>query len=142
MHPYLHNCTPPPTFTTVPPLPSQLYPPYLHNCTPPTFTTVPPPTFTTVPHHLHNYLYPPPPQVYMRPLKELSLGPSPILSKQQVATLFGPIEQILSAQELFYSALTSRTLAWNTEQKIGDVFLSSISVTLLSYQCFVFPVTI
>ena len=65
----------------------------------------------------------------MRPLKELSLGPSPILSKQQVATLFGPIEQILSAQELFYSALTSRTLAWNTEQKIGDVFLSSVSVT-------------
>ncbi len=64
----------------------------------------------------------------MRPMKELSLGPSPILSKQQVATLFGPIEQILSAQELFYSALTSRTLAWNTEQKIGDVFLSSVSV--------------
>ncbi len=76
----------------------------------------------------------------MRPLKELSLGPSPILSKQQVATLFGPIEQILSAQELFYSALTSRTLAWNMEQKIGDVFLSSVSCSCMVVSIiFVFP---
>lgn len=67
----------------------------------------------------------------MRPLKELSLGPNPILSQQQVETLFGPIEDILAGQELFYSALTSRTLAWSSEQKIGDVFLSSVSMLSL-----------
>ena len=63
----------------------------------------------------------------MSPLREIAEGPNPILDFDNVQTLFGPIEDIVRHHELFYSALTSRTLDWTSEQRIGDIFMSSVS---------------
>lgn len=63
----------------------------------------------------------------MKPLDELAQGPSSILDRELVKTLFGPIADIANHHELFYSALLSRTLDWHIQQKIGDIFMSSVS---------------
>ncbi len=66
----------------------------------------------------------------MVPLRELAQSSAPILSMEEVNCLFGTIEEILKFQEMFYSAITVRTLDWKPDQKIGDV-LSSVSQTLV-----------
>ena len=63
----------------------------------------------------------------MKPLEELAKGPNSILYLEQVKTLFGPVADIANHHELFYSALLSRTLDWHIQQKIGDIFMSSVS---------------
>lgn len=63
----------------------------------------------------------------MKPLRELAQCSTPILDKEQVQLLFGSIADIAHHHELFYSALLSRTLDWNAQQKIGDIFMSSVS---------------
>ena len=67
-------------------------------------------------------------QIYMKPLLELAQSSAPILDSDTVNKLFGPITDISHHHELFYSALLSRTLNWNTQQKIGDIFMSSVSL--------------
>ena len=42
--------------------------------------------------------------------------------------IFGPVEEILQCHELFYAALTARTMTWTVEQRVGDIFPSSVSV--------------
>lgn len=66
-------------------------------------------------------------QIYMKPLEELARGSNSILDREQVKTLFGPVADIAHHHELFYSALLSRTLDWHIQQKIGDIFMSSVS---------------
>ena len=34
--------------------------------------------------------------------------------------------QVISHHELFYSALTSRTMEWTTTQRVGDIFMSTV----------------
>lgn len=63
----------------------------------------------------------------MKPLEELARGSNSILDREQVKTLFGPVADIAHHHELFYSALLSRTLDWHIQQKIGDIFMSSVS---------------
>ena len=62
----------------------------------------------------------------MKPLEELARGSNSILDREQVKTLFGPVADIAHHHELFYSALLSRTLDWHIQQKIGDIFMSSV----------------
>ena len=64
----------------------------------------------------------------MNPLTELAQGPNPILDSDQVEHLFGLITQVLRHHELFYMALTTRTMAWTATEKIGDIFLSSFNL--------------
>ena len=54
----------------------------------------------------------------MMPLTELAQGPIPILDSDQVEHLFGPITQVLCHHELFYMALTTKTMAWTATVKI------------------------
>ena len=70
-------------------------------------------------------------QVYKKPLEKLAEGSTPILDREQVKTLFGTVEDIVHHHELFYSALLSRTLDWHIQQKIGDIFMSSVSIVTL-----------
>ena len=67
------------------------------------------------------------PQIYMNPLRELAQSSAPILDSEQINTLFGTVADIAHHHELFYSALLSRTLDWHVKQKIGDIFMSSVS---------------
>ena len=66
-------------------------------------------------------------QVYMVPLREASETPEPILDTQEISTLFGPVEGIISCHELFYLALSSKASEWAEGNTIGDCVLSSVS---------------
>ena len=46
----------------------------------------------------------------MNPLMEKLEGPVPvpILSLEEIETVFGPVNRIIKFQEIFYSAITSR----------------------------------
>ena len=79
----------------------------------------------------------------MKPLIEMAEGPVPILSKEQISSLFGPLPKLLVYHELFYTALTSRTMEWSPVQRVGDIFMSTVSgwghmiTSLLHHRCFV-----
>jgi len=44
----------------------------------------------------------------MTPLRDIAEGPAPILPMEEVETIFGPVNEILQFQEVFYSAVTAR----------------------------------
>ncbi|CAI8009581.1 Rho guanine nucleotide exchange factor 10 [Geodia barretti] len=60
-------------------------------------------------------------QVYMKPLLEMS---SPPIDKEQVKTLFGPIGDLMAHHELFYTALTQKSMDWGPKQLVGSVFMT------------------
>lgn len=63
------------------------------------------------------------PQIYYKPLRESSLSPDPIISKDELATLFSNLEIILSLNEVMCDEIRGRLAAWSVQQKIGDVLL-------------------
>lgn len=44
----------------------------------------------------------------MTSLLDQAEGPAPVLSVEEIETIFGPISKIMVFQEIFYSAITSR----------------------------------
>ena len=71
----------------------------------------------------------PHPQAYKEPLLAATRDSSTlILEVETVEKIFGPVEEILQCHELFYAALTARTMIWTVEQRVGDIFPSSVSV--------------
>ena len=60
-------------------------------------------------------------QIYMQPLQKMS---SPPIDREQVQTLFGPLAEVMTHHELFYTALTARTMEWGRKQTIGSVFMT------------------
>jgi len=68
----------------------------------------------------------------MVPLREAGDTPEPILDVQEINTLFGPVEGIISCHELFYLALSSKASEWAEGNTIGDCVLSSVSAAIYS----------
>ena len=60
-------------------------------------------------------------QVYMKPLLGMS---NPPIDREQVKILFGPIRELMTHHELFYTALTQRTMDWGPKQTVGNVFMT------------------
>lgn len=73
---------------------------------------------------------------YKRPLEESN---PPILSSNKVSTLFHRIPEILQCHTLFRIALSEAIRNWDSEEKIGDVFVASFSkaVVLEIYSDFI-----
>ena len=63
------------------------------------------------------------------PLSSPPLLPLPLFFLHLL--LFPSPSQIVRHHELFYMALTTRTMAWTATEKIGDIFLSSVSVVFI-----------
>ena len=57
----------------------------------------------------------------MKPLQEIA---NPPIDKEQVKILFGPIQDLMAHHELFYTALTQRTMDWGPKQTVGNVFMT------------------
>lgn len=65
---------------------------------------------------------------YKKPLEENS---PPILSSSKIATLFHRLPEILQCHTLFRIALAECIRNWDTEEKIGDVFVASFSKAIV-----------
>ena len=46
----------------------------------------------------------------MTPLLDMAEGPAPIISLDEIETIFGVVGKIFSFQEMFYLAVTSRSV--------------------------------
>ena len=55
---------------------------------------------------------------------------NPILDKEQIQFLFGPIKLIQDNHELFYAAISEETKDWSPSKEIGGVFLASVRASL------------
>ena len=61
----------------------------------------------------------------MKSLREMA---SPPIDREQIKILFGPIEELMAHHELFYAALTQRTMEWGPQQTIGNIFMTVCSL--------------
>ena len=60
---------------------------------------------------------------------------SPPIDRDQVRILFGPMVEVMTHHELFYTGLTTRTMDWGPKQTIGNIFMtvSTLLTHLFSY---------
>ncbi|KAL3268866.1 hypothetical protein HHI36_007955 [Cryptolaemus montrouzieri] len=65
---------------------------------------------------------------YKKPLEESN---PPILSNSKITTLFHRLPEILQCHTLFRIALAECIRNWDTEEKIGDVFVASFSKAIV-----------
>ena len=68
----------------------------------------------------------------MKPLLAMS---SPPIDKEQVKTLFGPIGDLMAHHELFYTALTQKSMNWGPKQLVGSVFMTVSSLVGIWCAC-------
>lgn len=66
-------------------------------------------------------------QMYKKPLMQKLNEGNPILDRDQLNKLFGPIKMIQGHHELFYAAISEETKDWSPTREIGGVFLASVS---------------
>lgn len=72
-------------------------------------------------------------QEYHRPLMEADPR---ILSPRKIRPIFYRIREITQCHSMFQIALGSRVAEWDSSEKIGDLFVASVSVHVLSlYVC-------
>lgn len=63
-------------------------------------------------------------QEYQEPL----LGPhSSVLSHRKVRQIFYRVQDIQQCHQMFQMALASRVSEWDSSEKIGDLFVASVS---------------
>eukprot|EP00698_Gefionella_okellyi_P013370 TRINITY_DN3655_c0_g1_i1.p1 TRINITY_DN3655_c0_g1~~TRINITY_DN3655_c0_g1_i1.p1 ORF type:complete len:658 (-),score=118.49 TRINITY_DN3655_c0_g1_i1:4456-6429(-) len=62
-------------------------------------------------------------KVYYKPLRESSLTPDPLISKEDVSVIFSNIETIVGVNEVLCSEIAERVAKWHSLQVIGDIFL-------------------
>lgn len=64
-------------------------------------------------------------QDYHRPLMEADPR---ILSSRKIRPIFYRVREITQCHSLFHIALASRVAEWDTSEKIGDLFVASVSL--------------
>lgn len=73
------------------------------------------------------YFLPQSHQEYHRPLME---DDPRILSPRKIRPIFHRIREITQCHSMFQIALASRVAEWDSSEKIGDLFVASVSVHL------------
>lgn len=63
--------------------------------------------------------------------KNLEESTPPILSQSKIATLFHKLPEILQCHNLFRVALGGCVKKWDTEEKLGDIFVASFSKAIV-----------
>jgi hypothetical protein len=73
---------------------------------------------------------------YVNPLRSVASSMSPILTHDELNKIFSNVEGILSLSEELLNSLKERLKNWNTQQRIGDVFLKLVSFfKIYSHYC-------
>lgn len=67
------------------------------------------------------------PQEYQRPLMEAEPR---ILSVRKIRPIFFRLREITQCHSMFHIALASRVAEWDTSEKIGDLFVASVSMKI------------
>lgn len=73
-------------------------------------------------------------QEYHRPLMEADPR---ILSPRKIRPIFYRIREITQCHSMFQIALASRVAEWDSSEKIGDLFVASVSVRACACFCYI-----
>ncbi|XP_042335491.1 LOW QUALITY PROTEIN: breakpoint cluster region protein [Sceloporus undulatus] len=72
----------------------------------------------------------------MKPLKAASTTSQPVLTSQQIETIFFKVPELYEIHKDFYDALLPRVQRWNHQQRVGDLF-QKLASQLGVYRAFV-----
>uniref|UniRef100_A0A452FCB4 BCR activator of RhoGEF and GTPase n=1 Tax=Capra hircus TaxID=9925 RepID=A0A452FCB4_CAPHI len=77
-----------------------------------------------------------PPQPPMKPLKAAATTSQPVLTSQQVETIFFKVPELYEIHKDFYDGLLPRVQQWGHQQRVGDLF-QKLASQLGVYRAFV-----
>lgn len=77
----------------------------------------------------------------MKPLKAAATTSQPVLSIQQIETIFFKVPELYEIHKEFYDSLLPRVQQWSHHQRVGDLFQKQVSHFASSWIWFWFKVT-
>lgn len=63
----------------------------------------------------------------MKPLKAAATTSQPVLSSQQIETIFFKVPELYEIHKEFYDGLFPRVQQWSHQQRVGDLFQKLVS---------------
>lgn len=66
----------------------------------------------------------------MKPLKAAATTSQPVLTSQQIETIFFKVPELYEIHKEFYDGLLPRVQQWSHQQRVGDLFQKLVSLTL------------
>ena len=64
----------------------------------------------------------------MKPLRAAATTSQPVLTLQQIETIFFKVPELHDIHKDFYSSLLPRVQQWSQQQRVGDLFQKLVSV--------------
>lgn len=65
----------------------------------------------------------------MKPLKAAATTSQPVLTSQQIETIFFKVPELYEIHKEFYDGLFPRVQQWSHQQRVGDLFQKLVSVS-------------
>lgn len=65
----------------------------------------------------------------MKPLKAAATTSQPVLTSQQIETIFFKVPELYEIHKEFYDGLFPRVQQWSHQQRVGDLFQKLVSDT-------------
>lgn len=63
----------------------------------------------------------------MKPLKAAATTSQPVLTSQQIETIFFKVPELYEIHKEFYDGLSPRVQQWSHQQRVGDLFQKLVS---------------
>ena len=63
----------------------------------------------------------------MKPLKAAATTSQPVLTSQQIETIFFKVPELYEIHKEFYDGLFPRVQQWSHQQRVGDLFQKLVS---------------
>lgn len=63
----------------------------------------------------------------MKPLKAAATTSQPVLTSQQIETIFFKVPELYEIHKEFYDGLLPRLQQWSRQQRVGDLFQKLVS---------------
>lgn len=63
----------------------------------------------------------------MKPLKAAATTSQPVLTVQQIETIFFKVPELYEIHKEFYDSLLPRVQQWSHHQRVGDLFQKQVS---------------
>lgn len=70
----------------------------------------------------------------MKPLRAAATTSQPVLSLQQIETIFFKVPELHEIHKDFYDGLLPRVQAWSSQQSVGDLFQKLVRLKLSSWK--------
>lgn len=77
----------------------------------------------------------------MKPLKAAATTSQPVLTSQQIETIFFKVPELYEIHKEFYDGLFPRVQQWSHQQRVGDLFQKLVSHCHHQRYCYPSPIS-